>query len=165
MSEKMSARPAQVLVTLVVAVVAVVATLLAVRGMDEEPPVPTKQEPGSFTKHFVQGLIDRHDRDGRQATIDYVNSGAAVDDEWYGFIIDTESGLLVGHATLPHRVGDDMTLPVLDRTGYNYGADLMAADEEGRWVDYVFFNADANGRYQAQLGDRARRAYFRVGLV
>ena len=33
-------------------------------------PGPTKDEPGAYTKAFVQDAIDRYEADGREATID-----------------------------------------------------------------------------------------------
>ena len=49
----------------------------------------------------------------------------------------------------------------VDVTGYFYGDDLLAADENGRWVDYVFLNPLAAN--QAHLGHTARRLIFASG--
>ena len=60
-----------------------------------------------------------------------------MDGPWYVFIID-EAGITIGHHNPKFR-NRDPSLRV-DVTGYFYGDDLLAADENGRWVSYVFLN-------------------------
>ncbi len=104
-----------------------------------EPP-PTKAEPGAYTKAFVDEAVWRHVRDGLDATIDYYNSTESVDDEWYVFIFD-EDGIILSHATVPENVGMSLLGPLgTDSTGREFGSELMAATETGRWVDYVYRN-------------------------
>ena len=92
---------------------------------------------GQYTKSLVEEAIRRYDRDGRQATIEYYSSGESVDGQWYVFIVDG-NGYTIAHPN-PEFVGRDPSLRV-DATGYFYGDDLLAATEEGRWVDYVLRN-------------------------
>ena len=89
---------------------------------------PTKSEPGAFTQAFVQAAIDRYERDGRQATLDYYNSGDGNDGEWYVFIIG-EDNRIIAQGGFPARVGLDITTRT-DVTGYAYGVELAAATED-----------------------------------
>ncbi len=99
---------------------------------------PTKAEPGAYTKAFVQKAIDRYARDGRQATLDYYNSGDGNDGEWYVFIIGADNRI-VAQGGFPERVGLDIATRT-DVTGYAYGKELASATEDGKWVSYVFIN-------------------------
>ena len=100
-------------------------------------PEPTKDEPGAYTKAFVQDAIDRYEADGREAAIDYYSSQESVDGEWYVFMVDAD-GYTIAHPRA-EIIGRDPSLRV-DVTGYFYGDDLLSATEEGKWVNYVFLN-------------------------
>ena len=104
-----------------------------------------KDDPVAYTKAFVQRAIQRYERDGRQATIDYYNSTESVDGEWYVFIID-QDGFTISHHN-PQFRGRDPSLRV-DATGYFYGDELLGATEEGRWVDYVILNPETGENEQ-----------------
>ena len=106
---------------------------------------PSKDDPAAYTKAFVQRAIQRYERDGRQATIDYYNSTESVDGEWYVFIID-QDGFTISHHNPTFR-GRDPSLRV-DATGYFYGDELLGATEEGRWVDYVILNPETGENEQ-----------------
>ncbi len=106
-------------------------------GATADPPAKTERD--AYTKWYVQQALDRYEETGGEATIDYYNNEAGSDDQWYLFIADADSGILAAHATIPSRVDTDLGQRV-DITGYAYGSDLVAADEEGQWVDYVFYN-------------------------
>lgn len=106
-------------------------------GAAAEPPPKTERD--AYTKWYVQQALDRYEESGAQATIDYYNNEAGADGQWYLFIMDADSGHLVAHATIPSRIGNNSGESV-DITGYAYGKDLKASDEEGHWVDYVFYN-------------------------
>ena len=105
---------------------------------------PTKDEPDAYTKAFVQTAIARYQSEGRQATIDYYNTSESVDGQWYVFIVGSD-GVTIAHHNEKFR-GRDPSLRV-DAAGYFYGDDLLAATEEGRWVDYVLENPET-GRNQ-----------------
>ena len=92
-----------------------------------------------YTKSLVEEAIRRYERDGRQAAIEYYSSGESVNGQWYVFIIDG-NGYTIAHHN-PEFVGRDPNLRV-DATGYFYGDDLLAATEEGRWVDYALRNPE-----------------------
>ena len=98
---------------------------------------PDKSDPAGSTQAFVSRALLRYDIEGREATIDYYNTTESVDGPWYVFIVD-EAGFIIGHHNPAFR-NPDPSLRV-DVTGYFYGDDLLAADENGRWVSYVFLN-------------------------
>ena len=101
---------------------------------------PTKRQPAAYTRSFVQDALDRYDSEGRRATINYYNTTASVDGEWYVFILD-EDGVMVSHPTLPDNVGQSILGPAgTDINGYNFGADMITATESGKWVDYTYLN-------------------------
>ena len=67
-------------------------------------------------------------------------SGGGVDGEWYMFAIDRSGSILVQGAT-PSLRGQNITGPLgTDSTGKNFGAEILAATEEGSWVEYEFDN-------------------------
>ena len=123
-------------VFLVVGVTALLALSIVVINLASGPD-PTKDEPGAYTKAFVQDAIDRYEADGREAAIDYYSSQESVDGEWYVFIVDAD-GYTIAHPRA-EIIGRDPSLRV-DVTGYFYGDDLLSATEEGKWVNYVFLN-------------------------
>ena len=100
---------------------------------------PGKDEPEAYTKAQVDDAIGRYKKDGRQATIDYYNSPENVDGQWYVFIVGAD-GVTIAHHNEKFR-GRDPSLRV-DAVGYFYGDDLMAATEEGRWIQYVLENPE-----------------------
>lgn len=115
---------------------------LAACGNDDDGATagpPPKTERDAYTKWYVQQALDRYEESGQQATIDYYNNEAGSDDQWYVFIMDANSGILVAHATIPSRIGANSGQRV-DITGYAYGRELLESDESGQWVDYVFYN-------------------------
>ncbi len=113
-------------------------------GWYEDGPSRTG-EPGEYTKAYVQRAIHLHDTAGRDAALAYYQTMQSVDGDWYLFVIGAE-GKLVVHSTVPENVGQDLAGPFgTDVTGKDFGAEMLAATEEGRWVDYVFLNpANAN---------------------
>ena len=103
-------------------------------------PGPSKAKPAAYTQAFVRRAIDLYAGVGRDVTLDYYNTVESVDGPWYAFIVNVEDGLTIAHYN-PDLRGRDPSLRV-DVTGYFYGDDLLAADEDGRWVDYVFLNPE-----------------------
>ena len=102
---------------------------------------PTKDEPGAYTKAVVQDAVQRYERDGLEATVEYFNSLESVDGEWYVFIIDG-NGYTIAHHNEIFR-NRDPSLRV-DTVGYFYGDDLLGATEDGRWVEYVILNPETS---------------------
>ncbi len=114
----------------------------ALPGLDA---VSREAEPGLYTKAFVAAAISRYDAEGRDAALAFYNSPESVDGEWYIFIIGEDAEVLA-HAAIPENVGLFVKKPLgVDANGYDFGADMLAATEEGRWVSYVFENPARGG--------------------
>ncbi len=99
---------------------------------------PRKSEQPAYTRALVQQALNLYDSSGLDAALEYYNDPVSVDGQWYVFIVDTETGRTIGHFN-PDLRDRDPALRV-DPTGYFYGDDLLAATEEGRWVNYVIRN-------------------------
>ena len=119
--------------------------LIFVAGYYETPEVPEtvapeREDVDAYTKYVVQQALNRHDIEGREATIAYYNTEESVDGEWYVFIAD-EDNVMISHATLPGNVGLSLVEDLgIDSTGYAYGPVMAAAGENGRWVSYIYLN-------------------------
>ena len=106
---------------------------------------PGKSDAPAYTKTFVQQAINLYDALGLEETIAYYNTEESVDGQWYAFIVD-RNGYTIAHHN-PEFRGRDPSLRV-DATGYFYGDDLLGADEDGRWVDYVLLNPESGEEQQ-----------------
>ena len=104
--------------------------------------IPPKSNPVEYTKHFVDKAISRYESEGLDATLAYYSRPDSVDGQWYVFIID-ENDLAIAHPD-PGRIGLDLKGWVgTDANGYEFGQDMLAAPEEGRWVSYVYRNPES----------------------
>ena len=104
--------------------------------------IPPKSSPVEYTKFFVANAISRYETGGLNATIAYYSRPESVDGQWYVFIID-ENDLAIAHPD-PGRIGLDLKGWVgTDANGYEFGQDMLAAPEEGRWVSYVYRNPES----------------------
>ena len=133
-------------VAIILAAAALAVSLLAlsrdsgVFALPELEGPASKAEPGRFTRAFVDQAIARHDAEGREPTIEFYKTKESVDGEWYVFIVG-EDDHIIAHPTIPENIGQDLKgLLGTDITGYNFGAEMLAANEEGRWVDYTYLN-------------------------
>ena len=94
----------------------------------------------AVTQAYVEEAMRRFDEDGAQATFDYYNTMDSVNGDLYLFVLDSDYKLVV-HPTVPHTIGTDLRGPAgTDVTGNNFGAEFVTADEDGKWVDYVYLN-------------------------
>lgn len=91
--------------------------------------------PEEYTKYLVQQAIDRYDAEGREATFAYYQSPESVNGSWYVFILEGDYSAV--NANRPDIVGTS-TAARLDVNGKPYGKELVAAPEDGVWVDYFF---------------------------
>ena len=106
--------------------------------------IPSKAAPADYTKHFVDNAIARYEAQGLDATLAHYNSPQSVDGQWYVFIIDQDD-LVIGHPD-PERLGLDLNGWVgTDANGYEFGPEMLSADEEGKWVSYVYRNPESGG--------------------
>ncbi len=88
---------------------------------------------------LVDQAINRYKTEGREATLAYYNSPESVDGQWYVFIHD-ENNVTIAHprSELLGRTRDQR----IDANGHDYGAEFASATEEGKWVNYVFYNPE-----------------------
>ncbi len=118
--------------------------------------IPSKAAPADYTRYFVDSAIARYQAQGLDATLAHYqaqgldatlahyNSPRSVDGQWYVFIIDQDD-LVIGHPD-PDRLGLDVKGWVgTDANGYEFGPDMLAATEDGKWVSYVYRNPAGGG--------------------
>ena len=104
-------------------------------------PISREGDPATFTQAFVAQAVARYDAEGLDASVAFYNSSEGIEGPWYVFIFDEEDRLLT-HPD-PNLRGDDLKGPLgTDITGRVYGAEMLEADENGRWVNYVFVNPE-----------------------
>ena len=103
---------------------------------------PDRSDAPSYTKAFVQQATNLYDAVGLEETLAYYNRPESIDGQWYAFIID-ENDLAAAHPD-PGRLGLDLKGWVgTDANGYNFGPEMLAATEDGRWVSYVYRNPES----------------------
>ncbi|MYC07082.1 MAG: hypothetical protein F4X57_07925 [Chloroflexi bacterium] len=103
----------------------------------------------AYTKAYVEEAIRRYDREGRAETLDYYNTMDSVDGDLYLFVIDANSKLIVVQPTIPGNIGEDIRGEIgTDITGKNFGFEIATADENGKWVDYVYLNPANDFAYE-----------------
>ena len=106
--------------------------------------IPSKSDPAEYTQYFVDSAIARYETQGLEATLAHYNRAESVDGQWYVFIID-ENDLVIAHPD-PGRLGLDLKGWVgTDANGYEFGPEMLAATEEGKWVSYVYQNPENEG--------------------
>ncbi len=106
--------------------------------------IPSKATPAEYTRHFVDNAIARYETQGLEAALAHYNSPQSVDGQWYVFIID-QNDLVIGHPD-PQRLGLDVKGWVgTDANGYEFGPEMLSADEGGKWVSYVYRNPESGG--------------------
>ena len=85
---------------------------------------------------YVNRAIERYERDGLESMLNYYNSVASFEGEWYLFATD-ENDIYHVHPLLPQLVGTDIN-DVVGANGYRLGEELAKATEEGVWVEYLW---------------------------
>ena len=106
--------------------------------------VPAKAAPAEYTQYVVDSAVARYEAQGLDAALAHYNSAQSIDGQWYVFIID-ENDLVIAHPD-PERRGLDLKGWVgTDANGYEFGPDMLAATEEGKWVSYVYSNPENSG--------------------
>ena len=117
-------------------------------GAGDGGSAPSKSDPAAYTRFVVDQAIARYETEGLDAALAHFNSPDSIDDQWYVFVID-ERDTVIGHYD-PDRRGLDVKGWVgTDINGYNFGPQMLAATEAGRWVPYVYVNPAAG-----TLGDK-----------
>ena len=97
---------------------------------------PTKAEPAAYTKALVEDAVWLYESEGLEALIEYSNSSENIEGEWYVFVFDKE-GEILAHPIMPDDVGKSLLSDIgVDDDNYNFGSDMLEADEAGLWVHY-----------------------------
>ena len=98
-----------------------------------EVPAPPKSDAAAYTKFAVDQAIALYEADGLDTALDRYSSPDSVDGQWYVFIVDSD-GTVIAHPD-EGRVGESLHGWVgTDINGYEFGPEMLAADETGRWV-------------------------------
>ena len=100
------------------------------------PPAWRDADPGEYTVQYVSEAIARYERDGLESMLNYYNSVASFEGEWYLFATDANDIYHV-HPLLPQLIGTDIK-NVQGSDGYKLGEELAKATEEGVWVEYLW---------------------------
>ena len=105
---------------------------------DSETGTPAWQDadPREYTVQYVNEAIARYERDGLESMLNYYNSVASFQGEWYLFATDAQDIYHV-HPLLPRLIGTDIK-DVIGSDGYELGEELAKATEEGVWVEYLW---------------------------
>ena len=93
-------------------------------------------DPREYTVEYVERAITRYERDGLESMLNYYNSVASFEGEWYLFATDANDIYHV-HPLLPRLIGTDIK-DVVGSDGYELGKALAQATEEGVWVEYLW---------------------------
>ena len=106
-------------------------------GENPEPPAWQGADPREYTVEYVERAIARYERDGLESMLNYYNSVASFEGEWYLFATD-ENDIYHVHPLLPHLVGTDIK-DVVGSDGYELGKELAKAGEgQGVWLEYLW---------------------------
>ncbi|MDD9994202.1 MAG: cache domain-containing protein [Dehalococcoidia bacterium] len=100
------------------------------------PPAWRDADPREYTVQYVNRAIDRYERDGLESLLDYYNSVASFEGEWYLFATD-ENDIYHIHPLLPQLIGTDIK-DVIGSDGYRLGEELAKATDEAVWVEYLW---------------------------
>ena len=105
---------------------------------DPETGTPAWQDadPREYTVRYVDRAIERYERDGLESMLNYYNSVASFEGEWYLFATD-DNDIYHVHPLLPRLIGTDIK-DVVGSDGYKLGEALAMATEEGVWVEYLW---------------------------
>lgn len=97
-------------------------------------------EPDSYTQYIVGDAIERYESEGLDATVAHYSDPDNIDGQWYVVILDTADETILAHYN-PEVAGQPATGPIgTDVNGYEFGAEMMKATEEGMWVEFVFMH-------------------------
>ena len=93
-----------------------------------------RSDPAKYTQFFVSAAIARYEAEGLEDTLGYYNSPESADGRWDILIIDEDNTIIAG--VNPDQLGNDIS-EYTDTNGYDFGADIVSADESGKWVSCV----------------------------
>ena len=100
------------------------------------PPAWRDADPREYTVQYVNQAVERYESEGLESLLNYYNSVASFEGEWYLFATDDEDTYHI-HPLLPRLIGTDIK-DVKGSDGYELGEELAKATEEGVWVEYLW---------------------------
>ena len=100
------------------------------------PPAWRDADPREYTVQYVHEAIERYERDGLESMLNFYNSVASFEGEWYLFATDANDIYHV-HPLLAGLIGTDIK-DVVGSDGYELGRALAEATDEGVWVEYLW---------------------------
>ncbi|MDE0607439.1 MAG: hypothetical protein OXH78_09855 [Acidimicrobiaceae bacterium] len=114
---------------------------------------PSRSNPSDYTQFFVDSAIARYEAEGLDATLEYYNTPGSVDGPWYVFIVDPDDRIAADFNDA--RIGGDLNDPEMfsDIHGYHYGAEILTATEDGKWVGYAYQNPETGDISAGDYGD------------
>ena len=95
------------------------------------PPAWRDADPREYTVQYVNQAVERYESEGLESLLNYYNSVASFEGEWYLFATDDEDTYHI-HPLLPRLIGTDIK-DVKGSDGYELGEELAKATEEGVW--------------------------------
>ena len=93
-------------------------------------------DPRDYTVEYVENAIALYERDGLDAMLDFYNSVASFQGQWYLFATD-EDDIYNVHPLVPILRGTDIK-DVVGSNGYELGKEIAKATEEGHWIEYMW---------------------------
>lgn len=93
-------------------------------------------DPRDYTVEYVENAIALYERDGLDAMLDFYNSVASFQGQWYLFATD-ENDIYHVHPLIPQLRGTDIK-DVVGTNGYELGNEIAKATEEGHWIEYLW---------------------------
>ena len=95
-------------------------------------------DPREYTIQYVTQAIERYENEGLESMLNYYNSVASFEGEWYLFATD-ENDIYHVHPLISRLIGTDIK-DVIGSDGYELGKELAKAADggEGVWVEYLW---------------------------
>ena len=100
------------------------------------PPAWRDADPREYTIKYVNQAVERYENEGLESMLNYYNSVASFEGEWYLFATD-DNDIYHVHPLLPLLIGTDIK-DVVGSDGFKLGEELAKATEQGVWVEYLW---------------------------
>ena len=107
-------------------------------GPESGSPAWQEADPREYTVQYVSQAIERYEREGLESMLNYYNSVASFEGQWYLFATDARDIYHV-HPLIARLIGTDIK-DVVGSDGYELGKELAKATDggEGVWVEYLW---------------------------
>ncbi len=95
-------------------------------------------DPREYTVQYVNRAVERYEQEGLESFLNYYNSVASFEGQWYLFATDADDIYHV-HPLIPELIGTDIKA-VVGSDGYELGKELAKAVDggDGVWVEYLW---------------------------